>query len=72
MTEREAAKALMKLAGRSKYVRHCLLFINAAAMLGRADEMQSALKVIHTWASVPGALDAEDVKRLCLKALGKL
>lgn len=37
----------------------------------RYQEMESALKVIHTWASVPGALDYEDVLKLCRKALGK-
>jgi hypothetical protein len=32
-------------------------------------EMESALKVISTWASVPGALDARHVRNLCDKAL---
>ena len=32
-------------------------------------EMESALKVISTWASVPGALDARHVRALCDKAL---
>ena len=32
-------------------------------------EMESALKVISTWASVPGALDAKHVRNLCDKAL---
>lgn len=32
-------------------------------------EMESALKVISTWASVPGALDAKHVRKICDKAL---
>ena len=37
----------------------------------RYQEMERALKVIHTWASVPGALDPKHVRDLCNKALGK-
>ena len=49
-----------------------------AAKLGHADildalvhaeEMRSALRVIHTWAGVPGALDAQSVRKLTAKAL---
>jgi hypothetical protein len=35
------------------------------------DEMERALKVIHTWANVPGALDALQVARLTARALGR-
>ena len=34
-----------------------------------AEEMRSALRVIHTWASVPGALNAKHVLDLTAKAL---
>lgn len=37
----------------------------------RYQEMERALKVIHTWASVPGALIPEEVVFLCNQALGK-
>jgi len=37
----------------------------------RYQQMESAIKVIHTWASVDGCLDAENVKELCWEALGK-
>lgn len=37
--------------------------------LRHADEMRSALRVIHTWAGVPGALDARNVRELSEKAL---
>jgi len=33
--------------------------------LQHAVEMRSALRVIYTWAGVPGALDAERVRELC-------
>lgn len=32
--------------------------------------LRSALKVIHTWASVDGALDPEDTRNLCRRTLG--
>lgn len=34
-----------------------------------SEEMRSALRVIHTWAGVPGALDARHVRDLTAKAL---
>lgn len=37
--------------------------------LRHADEMRSALRVIHTWAGVPGALDTQHVRELAAKAL---
>lgn len=37
--------------------------------LRHAEEMRSALRVIHTWAGVPGALDARHVLDLTAKAL---
>ena len=33
--------------------------------LQHAVEMRSALRVIYTWAGVPGALNAEQVRELC-------
>lgn len=42
---------------------------NVLDALSHAKEMRSALRVICTWAGVPGALDAQDVRRLCEKAL---
>lgn len=38
----------------------------------RLQQMSMALRVIDTWASVPGALDAKQVKDLCKKALASL
>lgn len=37
--------------------------------LVHAEEMRSALRAIHTWAGVPGALDAGHVRALTAKAL---
>lgn len=37
--------------------------------LVHAEEMRSALRVIFTWAGVPGALDAGNVRDLAAKAL---
>lgn len=37
--------------------------------LRHAEEMRAALRVIHTWASVPGALDARHVRELTARAL---
>ncbi len=37
--------------------------------LAHAEEMRTALRVIHTWAGVPGALDARHVRELTAKAL---
>ena len=37
--------------------------------LAHAEEMRTALRVIHTWAGVPGALDARRVRELTAKAL---
>lgn len=37
--------------------------------LTHAEEMRTALRVIHTWAGVPGALDARHVRELTAKAL---
>jgi len=39
--------------------------------LQKAKGMQSALKVIHTWASFPESFDCEQTKRLCMSALGR-
>jgi hypothetical protein len=36
----------------------------------KQDDCVTALKVIHTWASVEGALDENNVLYLCNKALG--
>jgi hypothetical protein len=36
-----------------------------------AERMRSALRVIHTWAGVPGALDARQVRDLTRRALEK-
>lgn len=35
------------------------------------ERMASALKVIHTWATFEGALDAGHVAKLCAQALGR-
>lgn len=32
-------------------------------------DMERALKVIYTWAGIPGSLDARHVRELCAKAL---
>lgn len=37
--------------------------------LMHAEEMRRALRVIHTWAGVPGALDARQVRDLTWRAL---
>ena len=37
----------------------------------RTKSMESALKVIHTWASFPESFDFEHTKRLCMSALGR-
>jgi len=37
--------------------------------IAEIERTRSALKVIHTWASVDGALDPEHVKKLCKKTL---
>lgn len=37
----------------------------------RYQEMEIALKVIHTWASVPGCLADDQVVDLCNRALGR-
>ncbi len=39
--------------------------------LRHAIEMRSALKVIHTWAGVPGALEPKHVRNLTARALRK-
>jgi hypothetical protein len=41
-----------------------LLAMDAAA------QWQRALRVIYTWAGVPGALNPEHVRKLCGEALG--
>lgn len=46
-----------------------VLFGDALDALERVEELESALRVIHTWASVPGALDAKNVRDLTEKAL---
>ena len=35
----------------------------------RCEQMERALKIIHTWASVPNCLDPEHVRDLCEKTL---
>ena len=37
--------------------------------LAHAEEMRTALRVIHTWAGVPGSLDERHVRELTAKAL---
>lgn len=37
--------------------------------LRKSEDMRSALRVIHTWAGVSGALDARHVRELTAKAL---
>ncbi len=37
----------------------------------RTKTMESALKVIHTWASFPESFDFEQTKKLCMSALGR-
>lgn len=37
--------------------------------LMHAEEMRRALRVIHTWAGVPGGLDAKQVRDLTWRAL---
>jgi hypothetical protein len=41
-----------------------------AARTKQADEMQKVLQVIHTWASVPGALNAQHVQKLTAESFG--
>lgn len=43
----------------------------APAIDNRAKDMESALKVIHTWASFPESFDMEQTKKLCMSALGR-
>jgi hypothetical protein len=40
-------------------------------IVSRTKSMESALKVIHTWASFPESFDLEQTKRLCMSALGR-
>lgn len=44
-------------------------FEDSNQALEAAIEWRNALRVIHTWAGVPGALDARHVRSLCDKAL---
>jgi hypothetical protein len=37
----------------------------------RTKNMESALKIIHTWASFPELFDLDQTKRLCMSALGR-
>jgi hypothetical protein len=37
--------------------------------LRHMEEMRSALRVIHTWAGIPGSLDDQHVRKLTAKAL---
>ena len=46
-----------------------VLFGDALDALERVEELESALRVIHTWASVSGALDARNVRELTEKTL---
>lgn len=41
------------------------------SIVSRTKSMESALKVIHTWASFPESFDFEQTKRLCMSALGR-
>ncbi len=45
---------------------------NTIDALRHAIEMRSALKVIHTWAGVPGALEPKHVRDLTARALRKM
>ena len=40
-------------------------------IVSRTKSMESALKVIHTWASFPESFDCDQTKRLCMSALGR-
>ena len=42
----------------------------SVSALKQNEILRSALRVIYTWASVPGALDGEHVRRLCEVTLG--
>ena len=46
-----------------------VLFGDALDALERVAELERALRVIHTWASVPDALDARLVREMAEKAL---
>lgn len=37
----------------------------------RYQQMEDALRVIHSWAGTPADLDPERVRRLCREALGR-
>ena len=45
--------------------------IGAPAIDSRANDMESALKVIHTWCCFPDQFGFETTKRLCMSALGR-
>ena len=46
-------------------------FADSLEALIAAQQWHNALKVVYTWAGVPGALTPEHVRELCGKALGK-
>lgn len=55
-------------------LEHFAALVSAAereACAKQSERMESALKVIHTWASVPNALVAAHVAALCAKTLGR-
>jgi hypothetical protein len=54
---------------RTNRITQELGFADSLEALEAAKKWQDALKVICTWASVPGALDAKAVKALCTKSL---
>lgn len=57
--------ALQSLAAEVRRLRDVV----GKAGMRRVERLESALKVIHTWASVDGALDAEHVINLARRAL---
>lgn len=63
---------------KSRAVRRILKANRLVADLGHNDplpalehavEMRDALRVLHTWCSVPGAFDEANAKKLCERAL---
>lgn len=66
----EHAEAHEHIAKKSDEQNQCVLDLRAAA--SRLEQMKVALQILHTWASVPGALNAEHVKAQCANALGMI
>lgn len=59
------ALALAALAAEVRRLRE----LKAAPSAKRVERLETALKIIHTWASVDGALKAGDVIDLCRRTL---